>query len=384
MHVRDMTMRWLDLPLVAPIVTSYGQLERKVCLLVEVAIGEEVGHGECAAMTAPFYTEETVVTAWHIIAEFAAALIVGAEFDHPGELWRMLSPIRGNHMAKAAVEMAVWDAYGRLCQRSLADCLGAVRHEVELGVTCGLAATPEALLQSVDAAVAQGHRRVKLKIAPGWDVLPTAAVRRAYPQLALAVDANGAYGPDDFEVFKRLDRLSLAFIEQPFAARNSQLHAQLQRQLETPLCLDESICDAQDVELTAELQAARAINIKPARVGGLAASLRVLDACRRTGLAAWCGGMYETGFGRAASIAVAACSGVVWPSELAAATRHLAVDVVPGSAAVAQHGGWAIVPSAPGVGVELDTAAIERHTVRMWRAGGAGRGSDGMPSAVRD
>ncbi|MCY0869527.1 MAG: o-succinylbenzoate synthase [Firmicutes bacterium] len=369
--MREVTVRRLALPLVAPIVTSYGQQQSKVCLLVQVDLDGQIGHGECAALAMPFYTEETVDTAWHVLVDFAVPRLIGATFDHPSEVWEVLSVIRGNHMAKAALEMAVWDAYGRSCSRSLADCLGGVLSEVPLGVTCGTAASPDALLESVGAAVAQGYRRVKLKIAPSWDVVPTAAVRAAYPDLTLAVDANAAYGSGDFQVFKKLDKMGLSFIEQPFAARDLPLHAQLQSEVQTPLCLDESICHEQDVEIVARLQAARAINIKPARVGGVEASLRVLASCRRHGLATWCGGMYETSFGRAASIAVAACDEAGWASELAPAERHLAVDIVRKPAKLASPGRVA-VPVAPGVGVELDGEVVSRYSVRVWSASAGG------------
>ena len=351
----------VELPLVAPFRTSFGTQTVRRALLVRVVGDGPEGWGECVAMEEPLYSAEYVAGADHIITEhllprlFAAAEVDAREVSHT------LHAVRGHRMAKAAVEAAILDAQLRKAGRSLADFLGASRDAVDCGVSVGIMGSIPELLDAVDAYIAAGYRRIKLKIEPGWDVEPVAAVRaRIGAAMPLQVDANAAYSLSDADHLARLDDFDLLLVEQPLPEEQLLAHARLAERLRTPICLDESIV-CLDVAIEAiELGACSIVNIKPGRVGGYLEAKRIHDACRERGVAVWCGGMLETGIGRAANVALAALPGFTLAGDTSASDRYYREDLTP---PFVLDDGRLSVPTGPGIGVDVDTAAVDRLAV---------------------
>ncbi|MYF61461.1 MAG: o-succinylbenzoate synthase, partial [Gammaproteobacteria bacterium] len=284
-------VREIRLPLRERFEISSGYSEERRILLVRLHADGETGWGECVAGEDPGYSYETTDTAWHILAQFLIPALLGAEVTEPADVERLLAHVRGHPMAKACLEMASWDLEGRKRGRSLAEVLGGSGEPVPVGVSVGLQKNDDLLVEKVGEFLAAGYRKIKLKIKPGRDVEMVRAVREAFPEAPLMVDANSAYTLADRERLAEMDDLDLLMIEQPLAHDDLHLHARLQEALETPVCLDESIRSAGDAELALELGSCRIINIKPGRVGGFGSSRRIHDLCRARGVPVWCGGM---------------------------------------------------------------------------------------------
>jgi len=343
-------------------ISSGGTQDRRVTLLTLHGEGLE-GWSECVASSDPSYSYETTETAWHILTDFILPEIVGREIDDPGDALAPVSWIRGHGMAKAAVEMAAWDLAARAEGVSLSEKIGGTREAVPVGVSVGLKPTDEALHEQVAGFLADGYARVKIKIKPGRDVEMLAGLRKAFPDTAFMADANSAYRLVDAPRLAELDALDLMMIEQPLRYDDFLEHARLQEQIDTPVCLDESIKSDEDAALALELGSCRIINIKPGRVGGLAESRRVHDRMRDAGLAVWCGGMLESGVGRAHNVALASLPGFILPGDISASSRYWDRDIVSPEFTVSD--GMMAVPTGPGIGVEVDVERIEALTVRM-------------------
>lgn len=354
--VVEVELRRVRMPLVAPFRSSESTTVERDALLVRVVTAEAEGWGECVAMAAPTYTAEYVDGAHHVVRAHLVPRLL-ARHD--------LAAVKGHPMAKAAVEMAVLDAELRAAGHSLADHLGGVRTHVDAGVVVGITDDLGALLDAVDARVAEGYRRVKLKIQPGWDVEPVAAVRARHPDLLLQVDANGAYTLADADHLARLDGFDLALIEQPLADDDLLGHAELGRRLRTPICLDESITSAHAAAAAIALGACGVVNIKAGRVGGYLEARRVHDVCQAAGVPVWCGGMLETGLGRAANLALASLPGFTLPGDLSASARYYDPDL---TEPFTLHDGRLAVPTGPGLGVAPRPdvlAAVTTHVERI-------------------
>jgi O-succinylbenzoate synthase len=358
------SLHLVELPLVQPFVTSFGEERVRRVLLVSMTADGLIGWGECVAGAGPWYSAETVDTARHVIGEFALPLMRGRAFDHPRELAAVLAPIRGHPMAKAALEAALWDLHAQAAGKPLAQVLGAVRTEVPAGVSVGIHPNIPALVERVTAFVEQGYQRVKLKVKPGWDVEPVAAVRERFPDLPLSVDANAAYTLDDANHLRKLDRFDLLMVEQPLPYDDLVGHARLARTLSTPICLDESLSSPHRAWEALEMGACRIINVKQGRLGGLSAALAVHDLAQGRGVPLWCGGMLETGVGRALNVALAALPGFTLPHDISATDRYYHQDL----AAPPFHleRGFIRVPQGTGLGVEVDLARLHRFTVASW------------------
>lgn len=363
MRIERIALHLISLPLRERFVTSYGSEADKTCILVEIHTREASGWGECAAGTTPFYLEETNETAWHILRDFLIPAVLGEEIGHPDEIGARLGHVRGHNMAKAALECAVWDAWCRSRGLSLAVALGGAESEVEAGISIGLQPTETDLLRRVERALSSGYRRVKLKIKPGEDAKPLAAVRRAFGDILLTVDANGAYSPADFEALQALDDLGLAMIEQPLGYDDIVDHAALQARMKTPLCLDESVRSLDDARKAIELGACRAINVKPGRVGGLAVARDIARLAADRGVTAWCGGMLETGVGRAANLALMALPTMQFPGDTGPSERYFMEDVIDPPVRFVRPG-ILPVPSGAGLGVEPRADRIRSRTLR--------------------
>ena len=357
MKIESVTLHQIRMPLLSPFTTSFGTEHNRPCLIVEVAGESLTGYGECVAGDGPWYSYETIGTARHVMQEWLIPRLLQADIEHPAAVWDLFAPIRGHNMAKAALEMACWDLAARLEGIPLARLLGGTRDRVPVGVSVGIQASPDALVQTVDGFLTDGYRRIKLKIEPGRDEAWVRQVRSAFPDTLMQVDANSAYTPADAELFQRMDDLNLLLIEQPLAYDDIVDHAALQRLLRTPLCLDESIHSPDDARHALELGSCRIINIKAGRVGGHRRSREIHDLCLARGVPVWCGGMLETNIGRAHNVALASLPGFSLPGDISASARYYARDVA-GPDFVLNDDSTLTVPGGPGIGVEPNRAAL--------------------------
>lgn len=363
MKIERATLREFPLSLKEYFEISSGGMQEKRILLLTLEGEGLVGWSECVAERQPAYSYETTDTAWHILTDYLLPGIVGKTFDDPDRVLDSVSWVRGHGMAKAAVEMASWDMAARADGVSLSKKLGGVRAEVPVGVSVGIKPTDEALHEQVAGFIDDGYARVKIKIKPGRDVEMLAGLREAFPDTSFMADANSAYTLDDIDRLKELDSLDLMMMEQPLRYDDIHHHATLQAAIDTPVCLDESIKKDADAELALHLEACRIINIKPGRVGGLAESRRIHDRMRAAGLPVWCGGMLESGIGRAHNVALASLPGFELPGDISASSRYWARDIVSPEFEVAD--GVMAVPTGPGIGVDIDEERIGSLTTRV-------------------
>ncbi len=357
-------LRVVALPLVSPFTTSFGTQTRREAVLVEV-YGEGLrGLGECAAGVEPGYSYETRETSLEALRSYILPAVVGAEPSTPTQLAARWSWVRGHNMAKAAAEMAILDLAGKMAGRSLAAILGGTKEEIPSGVSIGIQPSLPATLTMIEGYLAEGYRRIKLKCKPGYDIELAAEVRRAFPTTALMLDANSAYTLSDLERLRQLDRFELMMIEQPLAHDDLVDHAALQAEMETPICLDESVESMADLRAAFRLGSGRILNIKAGRVAGLIPALAIHDACLAEGWPVWCGGMLETGIGRAANLALASLPGFTLPGDTSASDRYYHQDILETPFRLSSHGTLP-VPTGPGLGVVVDEAALDRATVHL-------------------
>jgi O-succinylbenzoate synthase len=364
MHLDRLELRELNLPLKFPFETSFGRTTNRRVLIVE-AIDQsgEVGYGECVAMEGPFFSAETIDTAWMIISKHIAPLLAsqGLAADN---VFQTLSPIRGNQMAKGAVESAIWDLESKLLGLTLWKHLGGVRTEIACGVSVGIQSSPDELLEIIARELDSGYQRIKIKIKPEHDLKLVQAVRSRYKDIVLSVDANAAYSLDrDGPLMKELDNYNLLMIEQPLAPGDLVDHAKLQQQLRTPLCLDESIASVADARHALELGACRIINIKLGRVGGFSPAREIQALALRQQIPVWCGGMLETGIGRAHNIAMSSLPGFTLPGDVSASQRYWNEDIIEPEVEVSSRG-TIQVPTGAGFGYRVRDDRVEKLTVR--------------------
>ncbi len=363
--IRAIELREVSLPLVRPFRTSFGEETVKGAILVRVESDAAEGWGECVASPLPRYSSEWIDGAWRMLENVMAPALAGATIGRPEDVGERLGWIRGHRMAKAALEAAVTDAWLRSRGLCLRDFVGGVRDRVPCGVSVGIASSPQAMLEEITGYVDRGYRRVKLKIEPGRDVEVVRTIRRSLPTFPLSVDANAAYSLADASIFEALDELGLVMIEQPLHHEDLMEHAKLAERLQTPICLDESIRSASDAAAAIDLGACTVINIKSGRVGGLVESVRVHDAARERGVPVWIGGMLETGVGRAVNVALASMPGVTLPGDTSGSDRYFSEDLT--APFVVEPDGTMAVPSAPGIGVEIEPERLAARTVRQVR-----------------
>jgi O-succinylbenzoate synthase len=369
MKIERVEVRELSLPLRFPFETSFGRTTRKEFLLLSVSAGGVTGYGECVADSDPYYLPETNGTVWHVLEQFLIPLLLRLEIGHPREVLPALAQVRGHEMAKAALEMAVWELHARREGASLARVLGGEKRVIDSGVSIGLQADEATLLRKVETELEAGYRRIKIKIKPGRDRGLVRAVRDRFGSIPLMVDANSAYTLDDIAVLRALDEFGLMMIEQPLSWDDIVDHAALQRELKTPVCLDESIHSADDARRALDLGACRVINIKAGRVGGFASSIAIHDRCRARDVPVWCGGMLESGIGRLANVHLQTLPGFSLPGDTSASARYFEEDLVDPPVVVSPDGRIA-VPTGPGIGHEVVWPRVERATLtrRHWVA----------------
>lgn len=362
MKIDAVELRRIRLPLVSPFRTSFGtQTEREV-LLLRVRTPESDGWGECVAMNDPLYSSEYVDGADHVIRHHLLPRVFAATDIDAHGVGRAMEPVKGHNMAKAAIETAVLDAELRAAGVPMARYLGASRDSVDAGVSVGIMSSVPELLDAVAGYLEAGYRRIKLKIEPGWDVQPVRAVREAHPDVLLQVDANTAYTLADARHLARLDPFDLLLIEQPLPEDDVLGHADLAKLIRTPVCLDESIESARDAAAAIRLGACAVVNIKPGRVGGYLEARRIHDVCVANGVPVWCGGMLETGIGRAANVALAALPGFTLPGDTSASDRYFRRDI---TAPFVLEDGRLRVPTLPGIGVDPEPDALSEVTTSV-------------------
>ncbi|WP_077616134.1 o-succinylbenzoate synthase [Caenibacillus caldisaponilyticus] len=360
--IQKIVMRKLRMRLKHPFSTSFGTVQDKHFFIIEIVDRDGIkGYGESVAFDTPWYTEETVGTVAHVIEDFLIPLLKGAVLRHPDDVTDLFRPIRRNNMAKAAVEGAIWDVYAKRKGVSLAGALGGKKKTIDVGISIGLQKDMNALLEVIRKALADGYKRIKIKIKPGRDIDLIDNVRREFPDVPLMADANSAYTLKDADRLKALDAYGLLMIEQPLGHDDIVDHARLQQHIDTPICLDESIHSFDDARHAIELGSCRIINIKIGRVGGLTAAKRIHDYCRSRDVPVWCGGMLEAGIGRAHNIALSSLEGFTLPGDTSGSNRYWHRDIIVPE--VVAENGTIRVPDGAGIGYAVDEEALEAFTV---------------------
>jgi O-succinylbenzoate synthase len=363
MKVQKITLREIRMPLVTPFETSFGRVTDRRMLLVEADMDGVTGWSESVAGEGPFYAPETVETAWHILRDFIWPILKDRKFNSASDVWELLAPIRGHNMAKAAIEAAIWDAEAKQKALPLWKLLGGVREEIPCGVSIGIKESLEELAATVERELAAGYQRIKIKIKPGKDVEPVEHLRQRFPNIRLMVDANSAYQLKDWPHLKRLEPYYLMMIEQPLGWDDLYSHAELQSKLDTPICLDECIHTDEHARAAIALGACRIINIKLGRVGGYTPARRIHDLCESKQIPVWCGGMLESGIGRAHNIALSTLSNFTLPGDVTASRRYWTEDVIDPEVEVTPRG-TIRVPPGPGIGHTPRLDRIEKLTAR--------------------
>lgn len=362
MKLVEVTLRHLQMEMKSPFSTSFGTFQTKDFILLEARDEQgTVGYGESVAFSSPWYNEETFKTNWHMLEDFLIPMLLGKELQHPDEVSDLFSAIRKNNMAKSTIEGAVWDIYAQQTNQSLAQALGGSKDQIDVGISIGIQDSVEELIEVVRGYVEEGYKRIKVKIKPGWDVDVMRHLREAFPDVAIMADANSAYRLEDVELLKQLDAFDLTMVEQPLASDDIIDHATLQKQLSTPICLDESIHSLEDARKAVELGSTKIINIKIGRVGGLTEAKRIHDYCMEKGIPVWCGGMLEAGIGRAHNVALTTLPNFILPGDTAGSSRYWEKDIITPEVTV-DHG-VIHVPQQAGIGYAIDLEAVEQYTV---------------------
>ncbi len=363
MRIDAIILRELHMPLVHPFETSFGVTRNRRILLVEVQSEGLTGWGECTAGEHPFFSEESTDTAWRVMAQELGPMLAAEPPEHGGDCPRVFRQVRGNRMAKAALENAIWDLEAQREGMSLSHLIGGIRETILCGVSLGIQASIPELLATVERELAAGYQRIKLKCKPGWDMEVFERVRDRWPGIMLSCDANSAYRLRDADHIAQFDAFELLMIEQPLWHDDFYFHAILQRRLETPICLDESIRNRRDALAAIEMESCKIINIKLGRVGGFSEAIAVHNAAQERGIPVWCGGMLESGVGRAHNIALSTLENFSLPGDVSASARYWAADIVEPEITVSPEG-EIVVPDTPGRGYEVRTDLVERLTVR--------------------
>ncbi|SER66593.1 o-succinylbenzoate synthase [Psychrobacillus sp. OK032] len=362
MLIKEVNIRKMKMTMKSPFATSFGTFQDKEFLLLEVT--DELGNtgwGESTAFHSPWYTEETFETNLHIIRDFLIPLLLNKEIHHPDKVSEIFSPLRKNNMAKAAVEGAIWDLYAKRKKLTLAEALGGTAEKIEVGISIGIQQSKEQLIEVVRGYIAEGYKRMKVKIKPGYDVEVIRSLREAFPTVPLMADANSAYTLNDIGLLKQLDEFNLMMIEQPLASDDIVDHAKLQKAIKTPVCLDESITSFEDARKAIELGSTQIINVKIGRVGGLTESKKIHDYCMEKGIPVWCGGMLEAGIGRAHNVALTTLPNFTLPGDTASSSRYWEEDVI--TPEVVAEDGFITVPTGYGIGYEPNFEVMDRYTV---------------------
>lgn len=362
MKVEKIVLRKMKITFKTPFETSFGAMAEKHFILAALHTKDHVGYADCPAFGSPWYSEETITTGWHMLNDFLIPILFDlGDISHPSELTEPFSQIRRNNMAKSALDCALWDLYAKERNITLSQALGGTRDKVETGISIGIQKSPDDLLRVVEQFMAEGYRRVKVKIKPGKDIKYLEAVRKSFGDIMLMADANSAYTLKDIDVFKEMDGLGMIMIEQPLSHDDIVDHAKLQAVMKTRICLDESIHSVDDARHAIELGSTKTINIKVGRVGGLTQAKRIHDLCEAHNIPVWCGGMLDTGLARAHNIAIASLPNYKFPGDLPASTRYWHQDIITPPITIDKNA-MVEVPARPGIGFDLIPEMVDKFT----------------------
>jgi O-succinylbenzoate synthase len=363
MRIDAIILRELQMPLVRPFETSFGITRNRRILLVEIQSEGLTGWGECTAGERPFFSAESTDTAWIMITQELGPMLNATHPEHGGQCPDIFRQVRGNRMAKAALENAIWDLEAQREGLSLAKLIGGVQETIPCGVSLGIQSSIAELMQVIERELAAGYQRIKLKVKPGWDLEVLERVRNRWPEITLSVDANSAYRLRDLDHVAQFDEFDLLMIEQPLWSDDFYYHSMLQKRLDTPICLDESIRNRRDALAAIEMESCKIINIKLGRVGGFSEAIAIHNAAQERGIPVWCGGMLESGIGRSHNIALSTLENFTLPGDVSASARYWTEDIIEPEVVVTQRGEIE-VPDSPGRGYEVRTDLVERLTVR--------------------
>lgn len=348
--------------LVSPFETSMGIETHVEHIIIKAEAEGLTGWGECVAESKPSYSYETVKTAWHILEDFLVPVVLNNKIETVQEAINNWNWIRGNRMAKAGLEAATWDVFAKMQKKSLSRLLGGTREKVEVGVSIGIQPTPDKLAEKVEGYLTEGYKRIKIKISPEKDFEFISSLRKSFPNIQLQVDANSAYTLDDADTFKEMDKYNLLMIEQPLGYEDIYEHSKLQKEIQTPICLDESIHSLNDTKAAVEMGSCKIINIKPGRVGGFTESKLIHDYCASQNIPVWHGGMLETGIGRAGNVALASLSNFTLPGDISASKRYFKEDIVEPEFVISNNG-TIDVPTESGIGIEVNLNLLKKVTI---------------------
>lgn len=362
MKIERIELSLLELPYVHFFETSFGREEKRTFILVKV-LGEEIcGYGEVVAEKSPLYSYETTSTAWVVMRDYLVPLVFEKSISHPDDFYREGKRYKGHPMAKAGLELALWDLHAKKKGQPLWKFYGGRKEEIPSGVSVGIQDSISQLLKRIDGFLKEGYQRIKIKIKPGWDVRICSEVRKKFPDILLQADANGAYSLENKETLKKLDDFNLLMLEQPFPPYDLWDHSRLQKELKTPLCLDESIISADAARRAYEMRSCRIINIKVGRVGGVVEARKIHDFCQEKSMPVWCGGMLESGIGRAHNIHLATLKNFQFPNDLSASKRYYAQDLIEPAVEITPQG-TIQVPDSAGIGVFPQEDRIKKATL---------------------
>lgn len=353
MKLEKIELHQVKLPLVHPFTTSFGTQTHREAILVRITSDGIVAWGECVASMGPWYSSDTNKEAWHVLTDFLIPMVIGQTVEHPSDMAKLMKPVRGHVMAKAALENTVWNWFGLATNKPLSEMLGGVRDRVEVGVSIGIQPSIDQLADRVASFVDDGYRRIKMKISPDWLIEPIERIRSNHPEISLMGDANSAFTLDDVDLLKQVDPYELLMLEQPLDYDDIANHARLQAQIETPVCLDECIHSPADAQAMIDLKAGKIINMKVGRVGGFTNAIKIHDMAQAAGIQMWCGGMLETGIGRAGNLHICTMPNFVLPGDVSATDRYYERDVSD-RFSLNKEDSTITVPTGPGLGIEVD------------------------------
>jgi O-succinylbenzoate synthase len=357
-------LRKMCMPLKQHFETSFGAIENRSFILVEVHSADHIGYAEVTVEAAPLYNEESVSSAWHVLKEYLIPLLFNnmEHINHPSQISPIFKRIRRNNLAKAGLESAVWDLFAKQNGISLATLLKGEKSEIDVGISIGIQDEISKLLDLIEGHKERGYKRIKVKIKPGWDLNVVEEIRKKFPDLPLMVDANSAYSLADIELFKEMDQYNLMMIEQPLAHDDIVDHSALQKEITTPICLDESIHSVEDVRRALYLKSCKIINVKIGRVGGLQEAIQVHDYCQANDIPVWCGGMLEAGVGRAHNIAITTLSNFTLPGDTAASSHYWFEDIIEPEVTVSSTGTIMVPNRQPGIGFSINHHRLNKYT----------------------
>lgn len=362
MKIEEIELYQVAIPFLSPFKYAGGELSSHSCLIIAVKSEGLTGWGECPTFPNPYYTSETMTTAFHVLQDFLIPAVIGKNVNSPSGITSLMSKVRGHQMAKSSLESAIWDLFAQAKNLPLTTLLGGVRDRVKVGVSVSLQKNLNQLCNRIEQYVEQGYQRIKLKISPDWALKPLQAVREKYPQLMLMADANSVFTLADVPLFQQMDELNLIMIEQPLAYDDLLDHAYLQSQIKTPICLDESINSVHDTRLAIALKSAQVINLKVSRVGGISNALKIHDLCQQAKIKLWCGGMLESGIGRATNLHMASLANFTLPADISATNRYFAEDIIENSISLNPEDSTITVPNKSGIGVKVDRQLLKKYS----------------------